>query len=103
MMYDVELPGHFLVLVQCPLCGSRPEPEKAYMSTDINRWKGLLASGDMTAVAAYLMEDRQLFEHGMRNGEACPAEPLPGPALIKLSGIEAMEQAEELRILLSRD
>ncbi|MFF7469611.1 hypothetical protein [Streptomyces sp. NPDC008092] len=103
MMYDVELPGHLALFIQCPLCGSCPEPDRAYTVADPGKWQRLLASGDMTAVASYLLADLQIFVHGTWRDRPCPAKPLPGPALHKLDGSEAMERAQELSDLLKRD
>ncbi|WP_405931237.1 hypothetical protein [Streptomyces sp. NBC_00827] len=104
MMYDVQLPGYGVLLIACKVCGARPEPEQAYTIADPPRWTQLLESGDKTAITAYLMQDQTVFRHGTRKDKPCPAIPLPGPALHKLAGHEAIAMADDLKaLLLSQD
>jgi hypothetical protein len=81
MMHDVALPGLPVQLIQCPLCGKRPVPEDVYPYSAPSHWERLRKKGDRAAINEYLVRDRAFFEHGSVDGQRCPAEILPGPAL----------------------
>ncbi|PBC61801.1 hypothetical protein BKI49_22680 [Streptomyces sp. Tue6028] len=81
MMHDVALPGLPVQLIQCPLCGKRPDPVDVYPYRAPSRWRGLLEKGDKAAVIEFLRRDRAFFQHGLVEGKRCPADILPGPGL----------------------
>ncbi|MFE2965430.1 hypothetical protein ACFXKC_17480 [Streptomyces sp. NPDC059340] len=103
MMYDVQLPGFDLLLIECVLCGARPDPDHTYSVADPPHWTRLWETRDKDAITRYLVKDGDRFQHGTRRDEPCPAIPLPGPALHKLSGQDAIDLAVDLKDLLCQD
>ncbi|WP_329266532.1 hypothetical protein OIE43_15990 [Streptomyces pseudovenezuelae] len=99
-MYDVVLPGVPTDLIQCPLCRQRPLPRARYGTNEPRRWQKLLEERNPETINAYLVEDRSRFQHGDYNGGPCPVRILPGPSLIRIAGVDARAQAEELMRIL---
>jgi len=99
-MYDVTLPGVPTELIQCPLCRKRPLEGARYSTNAPRLWQKMLNEQNPETINAYLVQDRSRFQHGDYKGGPCPARILPGPALLRIAGVDARLKAEELMRIL---
>jgi hypothetical protein len=99
-MYDVVLPGVPTELIQCPLCRKRPLKGARYGTNEPRLWQKMLTERNPVTINAYLVQDRSRFQHGDYGDGPCPVRILPGPALLRIAGVDARAKAEELMRIL---